>query len=323
MRTQKAKSCKNWFLIFPAFLGLVILVGGVNTLAGQEPEAATAPSFLKSWRAVTGKNPVFQGSAGDHWDAKIRERGWIVRVGDEWRLYYTGYNTSKNAKTDLRRLGLAVSKDGLSWKRVGDKPIVDDQWIEDLSIVQHDGLWIMVAEGRDDIAHSFTSKDGIKWQREGPLDIRKANGESISDGPRGTPFIMFENGEWYLFYERGDMGVWLAKSKDRKVWTNLTDDPVIAMGPDTYDKGGLALNQILKFNGVYYAVLHANSTRPFNSFWTTTLARSKDLQHWEKVKDNPILGNNSSSGQIIAIGGGRWRLYTMHPEVRVFESIEK
>lgn len=302
---------------------LAILAVPTTFLQSQETIPASAPTFLTKWQAVTGKNPVFQGSGGENWDAKIRERGWIVRSGNEWRLYYTGYNPSKSAKTDLRRLGLAVSKDGLSWKRSSEQPIVDDQWIEDLSILQHNGLWIMVAEGRDDIAHSFTSKDGLKWEREGPLDIRMTNGESIAAGPRGTPFLMQENGEWWLFYERGDLGVWLAKSDDRKVWKNVSDDPVIALGPDNYDKGGIALNQILKINGVYYAVLHANQSRPFNGYWTTTLARSTDLLHWEKIKENPLVANNSSSGQIIPMGSGRWRLYTMHPEVRVFESGEK
>jgi hypothetical protein len=293
-----------------------------SVIHAQESAAQKIPDFLTGWHALAGKNPVFQGSGGEEWDARIRERGWVVRVGDQWRLYYTGYNATKNATTDLRRLGLAVSTDGITWQRSGNGPLISDQWVEDASIVIHQGLWILVAEGRDDISHSFISKDGLKWEREGPLDIRQKSGEPIADGPRGTPFILFENGEWWLFYERGDQGVWLAKSPDRKIWKNLSDDPVIGLGPGNYDKGGIALNQVLKIDGVYYAVLHGNETRPFNAYWTTTLAWSKDLVRWEKLKSNPLLGNNSSSGQIIPLGDGRWRLYTMHPEVRVFEASE-
>ena len=273
------------------------------------------PRSILSWKAVPKANPVFQGAAGDAWDAKIRERGWIVREADSWRLYYTGYNV---ARTDLRMLGVAVSSDGLNWTRLGDRPLVDDQWIEDMMILKHDGQWIMVAEGRGDVAHSFVSADGLQWRREGPLDIRKTSGEPIDDGPRGTPFLMFENGVWSLFYERGDAGVWLARSRDRKVFTNVSDDPVIPVGPDVYDKGAVALNQIVKIDGKYVAVLHANETRPFGPFWTTTLAVSDDLLKWTKAEANPILGNNSSSGQFVEISPGRWRLYTMHPEVRAF-----
>ncbi|MFM7591613.1 MAG: glycosylase [Isosphaeraceae bacterium] len=302
------------------FYGLVIVLMQHASLFAQE--LAPVPRFLAEWKPLVGKNPVFQGSAGENWDAKIRERGWVVRTADEWRLYYTGYNVSKTSKTDLRRLGLAVSKDGINWKRAAGQPLVDEHWIEDLAIVQHNGLWIIVAEGRDDIAHSFISRDGLKWDREGPLDIHLTSGEPISAGPRGTPYLMFEKSEWWLFYERGDAGVWLAKSSDRKVWKNVSDEPVIPLGPGAYDKGGIALNQVLKIDGVYYAVLHANQTRPFNGYWTTTLAKSTDLVRWEKISQNPIVANNSSSGQIISLGEGRWRLYTMHPEVRVFESEE-
>lgn len=278
--------------------------------------AAPFPKELTHWKPILQVNPVFQGAGGDAWDAKIRERGWIVREGDQWRLYYTGYNA---AKSDMKQLGLAVSDDGLRWRRTEKQPILPGVFVEDMMIVKRDGLWIMVAEGRDDIAHSLVSTDGLNWKTEGPLDIRLKNGEPIPAGPRGTPVLLHAEGAWNLFYERGDAGVWLARSADRKVWTNVSDKPVIPMGPKPYDNGAIAVNQVIKIGAYYYAILHANETRPFGPYWTTTLARSKDLTHWEKAAQNPIIGNNSSSGQLVPMGDGKWRLYTAHPELRVFE----
>lgn len=274
------------------------------------------PPELVRWSVIPKVNPVFQGAAGDAWDAKIRERGWIVRDGNQWRLYYTGYNV---AKTDLRRLGMAVSDDGIHWKRHEGNPLIRDQYVEDMSVVKHQNQWIMVAEGQQDIAHSFISEDGFDWRREGPLDIRLKSGSPITEGPRGTPFLMFDKGMWNLFYERADAGVWLARSTDRKVWTNVQDEPVIGLGPKTYDRGAVALNQVIKIGNYYYAVLHANEKRPFGPYWTTTMARSEDLIHWNKSTADPIIMNNSSSGQLVPLGDGKWRLYTMHPEVRVYE----
>ena len=98
--------------------------------------------------------------------------------------------------------------------------------------------------------------------RPGTLDIRKTDGTPISPGPFGTPTAWFENGTWYLFYERGDRGVWLATSKNLKVWTNVQDDPVIAMGPEPYDQTAVAVNQVVKRDGFYYAFYHANSSGP-------------------------------------------------------------
>ena len=137
-----------------------------------------------------------------------------------------------------------------------------------------------------------------KWTDQGSLDIRKTDGSPISPGPYGTPTAWFEDGTWYLFYERGDQGVWLATSKDRKVWTNVQDDPVIAMGPEPYDQAAVAVNQIVKRDGFYYAFYHANAQRPWKD-WTTCVARSRDLVHWEKYPGNPIIGNNCSSAILV------------------------
>ncbi len=271
------------------------------------------PKDLVRWRAAPDA-PVFAGEGGDAWDKKIRERGWIVREGSTYHLWYTGYN---DARSKDRLLGHATSRDGLTWTRDAANPLIKADWVEDVCVVKADGAYWMFAEGEGDIAHLLTSADGVTWRELGPLDVRKADGTPIAAGPRGTPAAWFEAGVWYLFYERGDEGVWLATSRDRKVWTNVKDDPVLAMGPEPYDKAAVAFDQIFKRDGVYYAIYHANAARPWKD-WTTCLARSRDLVHWEKYPGNPIVGDNRSSGMVVETPEGP-RLYTMHPDVRRFE----
>jgi len=123
----------------------------------------------------------------------------------------------------------------------------------------------MFAEGKDDIAHRLTSADRVHWRDEGPLDIRAVDGTPIPPGPYGTPTAWVEGTTWYLFYERGDRGAWLATSRDLKTWTNVRDDPVLALGPDAYDSQALAVDQIVRRDGVYYALYHANAHRPWRS----------------------------------------------------------
>jgi sucrose-6-phosphate hydrolase SacC (GH32 family) len=275
------------------------------------------PSDLVRWRP-SPEAPVFRGEGSDAWDKKIRERGWILRDGDTYHLWYTGYN---DAKAKEKLLGHATSKDGVNWTRDPANPLLPGDWVEDVCVVKaDDGYWIF-AEGEGDIAHLLTSPDGKAWTERGPLDIRKADSSPITPGPRGTPAVWVEGGVWYLFYERGDQGVWLATSKDRKVWTNLQDDPVLTLGPGAYDRAAVAFNQVFQRDGIYYAVYHANSERPWKE-WTTCLARSRDLVHWEKYPGNPIVGNNCSSGIVVNTPEGP-RLYTMHPEVRRFEPASK
>src|SRR5262249_2855710 len=66
-----------------------------STLAGDE-----FPAELTRFRPYE-KNPVFRGAGDDAWDARIRERGWIIREGDAWRMWYTGYVGSPDAQMML------------------------------------------------------------------------------------------------------------------------------------------------------------------------------------------------------------------------------
>jgi beta-1,2-mannobiose phosphorylase / 1,2-beta-oligomannan phosphorylase len=278
------------------------------------PQKSASEWPLVAWTAIA-ENPVFTGTGRDTWDRKIRERGYILVAADgTYHLWYTGYAGDRPATMSL---GHATSRDGVSWTRDPGNPIFTGSWVEDMCVVHVADTFFMFAEGKNDVAHLLTSTDGLEWNDHGSLEIRKTTGQPIGAGPYGTPTAWFENDTWYLLYERGDQGVWLATSKDLKVWTNVRDDPVIAMGPELYDKAAVAVNQIVKRDGIYYAFYHANSERPWKN-WTTCVARSRDLVHWEKYPGNPIIQNNCSSAILVRTPQGEDRLYTMHPDVKVF-----
>jgi sucrose-6-phosphate hydrolase SacC (GH32 family) len=301
-------------MVLVPLAGLAALAGTFARGTAEQVAPDRASWALVAWKPIP-ENPVFTGTGRDTWDRKIRERGYILVPDDAtYHLWYTGYAADRPTTMSL---GHARSFDGIHWVRDSANPIFTGDWVEDMCVVRQDGTYYMFAEGRNDIAHLLTSPDGLKWTERGPLDVRKADGSPISPGPYGTPAAWFEDGTWYLFYERGDLGVWLATSKDRKVWTNVKDDPVIAMGPEPYDKSAVAVNQIVRRGGYYYAFYHANSERPWKD-WTTCVARSRDLVHWEKYPGNPIIRNNCSSAILVRTPQGQDRLYTMHPDVKVF-----
>ena len=258
------------------------------------------------------KNPVFSGTASTTWDNQIRERGFILKEDSSYFLWYTGYTNIDSVKY----LGYATSPDGFHWTRYPDNPIYNSNWVEDMSVIKVDDVYYMFAEGRGDTAHLLTSADRIHWKEEGNLDIRLTNGNPIGKGPYGTPTIWKENNKWYLFYERDDLGIWLATSTDCKKWTNLQDEPVLKMGPDNYDQFAVAMNQVIKYKGLYYGYYHASAFKDWHE-WSTNVAVSADLVQWKKYSKNPIVGNNRSSG-IMVNDGNRYRLYTMHPEVNVY-----
>lgn len=260
------------------------------------------------------KKAVFTGGGPGAWDAKIRERGWIMREGDTYKMWYTGYDGTREGQ---RLLGYATSADGIRWERHPKNPLLKDEWIEDMQVVRHAGKYYVFAEGRGDQAHWLVSDDGIDWTRLGKLDVRKKDGQPIAAGPFGTPTVFLDNGTWHLFYERNDLGVWLATSKDMKLWKNVQDEPVMTPGPGEYDKDKIALNQVIKYKGRYYAYYHGSATTgPNAKLWSTAVATSTDLIHWEKYPGNPLfpVAENKSSG-ILVHDGEKFRLYTMHGEV--------
>ncbi len=270
------------------------------------------PSELVSFTPYQG-NPVFNGTDTTTWDRLIRERGYILKEDGVYKMWYSGYNPKI---TDEIHLGYATSTDGINWKRYPGNPIYKDYWVEDMCVVHYKNKYYLFAEGLNDIAHLMVSDDGINWERVGDLDIRKKDGNPISDGPRGTPAAWVENGTWYLYYERGDEAIWLATSTDMKVWTNVQDEPVIKCG-ETYDHGAMAMDQIIKYKGRYYGYYHATATIPWSE-WSSNVAMSEDLIHWEKYPGNPVIKPNRSS-PIIIIDDDEILFFTMHhPGVCVY-----
>jgi len=264
------------------------------------------------------QNPVFSGTDMDTWDQHIRERGYILIENGLYKMWYTGYTGGDD---NPKSLGYATSTDGINWLRYPGNPIFSEKWTEDMFVIRYMGKYYMYAEGLKDIAHLLTSDDGINWQEKGDLVICKTNGDTIV-GPYGTPTVWIENEKWYLFYERNDEAIWLAISDDQINWTNIQDEPVLKKGPEIYDSGAVAANQIIKYKGKYYMYYHGSSNAQWNmpgvtSLWTSNVAMSSDLVHWVKYPRNPIVEGDHSSPIVIHDRNG-FRLYTMHDKVWLY-----
>ncbi len=295
----------------------LMVMAVVAALGGRLGRAAEPlfPGELVRFRPYRA-NPIFTAAGAGHWDQRIRERGWVLKEGNLWRLWYTGYDGTRAGQ---KMLGLATSADGLHWQRHEANPLYRQHWVEDVQVIKQGDIYYMFAEGRDDQAQLLESRDATTWQRVGPLDVRLKNGDPLPPGPYGTPTALFDDGRWFLFYERSDTAIWLATSKDMRIWRNVQDEPVLRPGPGEYDRDQVALNQVIKHDGRYYAYYHgAAKSDGVPTLWSTAVAVSQDLIHWQKYSQNPLLpvAENKSSGMVVH-DGKRFRLYTMHDKVDV------
>lgn len=311
-------------MIKEAFITGVVVGGlvlsGCNTGHNLRKNQGGSQEFAAEMVRFTPyeQNPVFTGTDTTTWDRHIRERGYILPEDGIYKMWYTGYSGGDD---DPKSLGYATSGDGIHWTRYGNNPIFSQKWTEDVFVMKNEGTYYMYAEGKNDVAHLLSSADGINWEEQGDLIIRRQNGDTIP-GPYGTPTVWVENGKWYLFYEINDQAIWLATSNDHRTWTNLQDDPVISRGPAEYDSGALAANQVVRFKGKYYIYYHGSTNKDWAnpasfSVWTSNVAMSDDLIHWIKYQGNPVVKGDHSS-PILVPDGNKFRLYTMHDKVWLY-----
>ena len=133
------------------------------------------------------------------------------------------YNAKQKGR-HIERIGMAVSKDMIHWKRYGDKPIIDNlKGISgDPQITKIGDLWVMFYFGAfwkpkafDTFACSYDLINWTKWT--GPHLIEPS--ESWDETYAHKPWIIKHNGVVYHFYcAVGDQGrvIALATSKPLK-----------------------------------------------------------------------------------------------------------
>jgi hypothetical protein len=305
---------RNKWLSVCSFCGLLCLSAAHCGL----PTLDDFPSELVEFTAEPA-NPIFVSAGPGRWDSNMRERGWVLREGDTWSLWYTGYDAE--SPVEKCRLGYATAKDGKSWQRHSEAPLETALWIEDQQVFNEGDLYYMVAESEDEQSQLLTSWDKLHWTRVRRLDIRYTDGTPIAPLPFGTPTIFKEAGLYHLFYEKQDEGIWLATSTDLRVFTNVQDEPVLTLGPGDSDATQVALNQVLKYQGRYYAYYNGQGR---STDWSTNIATSTDLIHWQKWSRNPLFPPADFVNSAILVDDGeRFRLYAMHTTVRLYYSKNK
>jgi len=232
--------------IFLLFM-VVLLSFGCNRNQSCSNKSWTLGPFIKadqvnpilvSVDSVTFMDPIRKTLV--KWEAKdVFNPAAVVKDGKIYLLYRAEDSIGKLAGTS--RIGLAISNDGLSFKRY-PKPVLypdndrykEYEWeggCEDPRVVQDDsGTYYMTYTAwNGDITRLFvaSSKDLVNWTKHGSAFSKAYGGKYFSIFTKsgaivcrraGDKFIATKiNGEYWMYF--GDTDIFLAHSEDLINWT--------------------------------------------------------------------------------------------------------
>jgi predicted GH43/DUF377 family glycosyl hydrolase len=280
------------YLNASVFLGLLCLcpVGAVYSEEGDPPAAETAAGWVKSpknpvlggdlgtcfdvsvlkvgdlyrmWFSWRPKKSItlVESKDGIHWGKPVIVLGpneatnWesdlnrpvVLEDGGLYRMWYTGQ------ARDRSWIGYATSKDGKTWRRESDKPVLsaDRPWEKVAVMCPHvirderSGLYRMWYSGGeqyepDAIGHA-TSKDGLIWEKHANNPIFKPDPSLPWERDRVTACQVVRQGEGYLmfyigFRDKHHAQIGTARSPDGITgWRRHPANPVIRPGLEKWD----------------------------------------------------------------------------------------
>lgn len=221
-----------------------------------------------------------------------------------WLMYYTQRRGRSIAEIHGSKIGIAASEDGgATWKYIGTAGITYGQdlyptnytyWAPEViwATNQYHMFLAFVPGIFDDWNHPrdivhLTSKDGIKWDTVGKVDLRS---NKVID----PCVIQLPDGNWRMFYKdeasTNHHIVCYADSPDLYHWE--------AKGNAVTDRNGEGENCI-RFQGKYW--LLADMDRPVGqAVWS-----SDDCTHWTP-QASTLYG---SHGDMVVSGGRAWWFY--------------
>ncbi|MBD3384411.1 T9SS type A sorting domain-containing protein [candidate division KSB1 bacterium] len=213
-----------------------------------------------NWQGVE-TNPVFRENSSGTWDSGHIETPHIIRVEEEYWLYYmANTDTLPDNAADLK-LGLAISDDGVSWQRSHHNPLFqrghpgewDDSWIESPCVVYTDSMFYLWYNGvsADWKIHVglATSADGIHWNKYKHNPVFSPHPDQGWDSAAVyAPQVRILNGRFFMLYtgfsfnqsgyDFTNAQTGLALSDDAITWERMGDEPVLSSGEASWDQNG-------------------------------------------------------------------------------------
>jgi predicted GH43/DUF377 family glycosyl hydrolase len=285
--------------------------GNVDSLTKNDGECWLYNSPT-NWQKYTN-NPIVSDGPSSSFDDNGAVYPHVLFNGTDYLMYYTGFTSSS------WKIGMATSKNGISWTKYSGNPVLQGSWGEwdstyvgRPSVIYTGTEYIMWYQGKSSSGKVkiglATSDDGFNWQKfaGNPVIDLGSSGNWDDDGVN-APNVIFDGLKyktWYTGFTSGyNAKIGYAMSYDCINWTRYPNNPLIT-GPGGSAAGAGNLHAIPYKNG--FLGWYNND---FGSYAKIYHAYSSDEVSWNIYTNNPVVPRGPS---------GTWDAASVHsPNVMV------
>jgi predicted GH43/DUF377 family glycosyl hydrolase len=219
----------------------------------------------------TGPRIALEVAPSIEWEKTDVNRPSVLRVGDQGYMWYTGQDQERGTGA----IGLATSRDGITWERVGDEPVLapaggwERQSLMCPHVLHEGGRFRMWYSGGDihepDAIGYAESDDGVHWQRPMSDPVLSPAGGWERDRvtaacivPRADDYLAFYVG-FADGFEQARLG--MARSRDGlHDWERYPGNPILSPGePGAWDDCNVYKPSVVLWRGLWH--LYYNASR--------------------------------------------------------------
>jgi predicted GH43/DUF377 family glycosyl hydrolase len=161
-------------------------------------------------------DPILLPTEGE-WDSESVETPSVIKVGDTYHMYYTGYNTVFSS--GIYSIGHATSQDGINWVKDQNNPIIephDDplKWgyfttAEPAIVYYNNKFYLYYASAKSNHPEPgapfgillATSEDGSTFTKQGAVHTLTSSYDSTKYRGYSTPAVYVKDGIFYLYHD--------------------------------------------------------------------------------------------------------------------------
>jgi predicted GH43/DUF377 family glycosyl hydrolase len=180
------------------------------------------------------------------WESDMN-RPVVIKNVHRYQMWYTGQARGKSW------IGCATSKDGVTWERTSDKPVLSAEkpWEKVAVMCPHViyddtskryRMWYSGGEQYEPNAIGYaTSEDGLTWTKHENNPVFKPDPASPWEKDRVTACQVVRQGDWHVMFYIGFRDVnfaqiGVARSRDGVTgWQRHPANPIIRPGKDKWD----------------------------------------------------------------------------------------